>query len=70
MPCILYTFDQVLRNNTSHVRKIIFDILAPFSLNTANHKLFWPLIDNIYSIRYSSDVKKPRPHKYYYIIKA
>jgi hypothetical protein len=50
------------------VRDILFAISVLFSLTTSNHKLFWLLIDNIYSIRSSCNIKKPQPHKYYYII--
>jgi hypothetical protein len=32
-------------------RQLIFDLPIPFSLSTANWKLIWPLIDNVYSIQ-------------------
>jgi hypothetical protein len=57
-------------------RNILFALPVPFSLSTANYKLFWPLIDNVYSIRQSRDiaafrsrVNPNRPaHKYHYVI--
>ncbi len=42
--------------DTSHVRNILFTLPMPFSLNIANQKQFWPLINNTYSIRHSKDV--------------
>jgi hypothetical protein len=35
----------------SHMRQLLFDLPLSFSLNTANYKLFWPLIDSVYVIR-------------------
>ena len=57
-------------------RNILFTLPVPFSLNTANYKLFWPLIDNVYSLRKSRDVPANmsraypnRPaHKHHYVI--
>jgi hypothetical protein len=40
----------------THVRYILFDLPIPFSLTRANHELFWPFIDNTYSIRKSRDI--------------
>ena len=41
----------LLSYNTAHVRKLLFDLLIPFSLSRTNYKLFWPLIDNVYLFR-------------------
>jgi hypothetical protein len=59
---------QSLPCDTGHMRNILFALSAPLSLTIANQRLFWPLIDNVYSIRNSRDVKKPQPHKYRYVI--
>ena len=40
-----------LPRDTAHVRQLLFNLPLPFSLNRANYDLFWPLIDNVYSIR-------------------
>jgi hypothetical protein len=42
--------------NTSHMRYILFTLPLPFSLSVADHERFWPLIDNVYSIRKSRDI--------------
>lgn len=42
---------QALPRDTAQLRNILFTLPLPFSLNIANYKLFWPLIDNVYSIR-------------------
>lgn len=34
----------------------LFDLPLPFLLNRANYDLFWPLIDNLYSIRVTRHV--------------
>jgi MULE transposase domain len=64
---------SALPGDTYHVRHILFNLPMPFSLSQANHKLFWPLIDNVYSIRTSNDVnfrkKDSRPaHVRHYVI--
>ena len=41
----------LLPRDTAHVRKLLFDLPIPFSLSRTNYKLFWPLIDNVYSFR-------------------
>ena len=57
MPTLyLRTFDTMdvlssLPRDTAHVRQLLFNLPLPFSLNRANYDLFWPLIDNVYSIR-------------------
>jgi hypothetical protein len=45
-----------LPRDTGHMRYILFTLPLPFSLSAANHKRFWPLIDNVYSIWMSRDV--------------
>ena len=45
-----------LPDDVSHVRHLLFALPLPFSLSRANHELFWPLIDNAYSIRASNNV--------------
>jgi len=47
---------SALPRDTDHVRHLLFILPLPFSLSRANHKLFWPLIDNVYSIQTSKDV--------------
>jgi hypothetical protein len=59
---------ELLPRDISHVRNILFAISAPFSLSIANYRLFWPLVDNVYSIRNSRDQKNPQPHKRTYMI--
>jgi hypothetical protein len=45
-----------LPRDTGHMRHILFTLPLPFSLSAANHERFWPLIDNVYSIRRSRDI--------------
>ena len=66
---------EALPRDTESIRNIIFTLPIPFSLSIANYKLFWPLVDNIYSIRFSRDIPPKsydgllRPvHKYHYVI--
>jgi len=33
------------------MRKLLFDLLIPFSLSITNYKLFWLLINNVHVIR-------------------
>ena len=47
---------SALPRDIDHVRQLLFALPVPFSLSKADHKLFWPLIDNTYSIRTSNDV--------------
>jgi hypothetical protein len=47
---------QALSRNVNKVRNILFALLLPFSLTSANYTPFWPLIDNVYSIRKLRDV--------------
>jgi len=51
--------------DTAYVRQILFDLPLPFSLSRANYDLFWPLIDNVYSIRMS---RTSRDSTYHYVI--
>ena len=67
---------QALPRDLGPTRNILFTLPVPFSLNIANYRLFWPLIDNVYSIRWSRDVRANgsraypnRPaHKHHYVI--
>ena len=64
---------SALPRDVDHVRHILFTLPMLFSLSTANHELFWPLIDNAYSIRKSYNVgfrkRDVRPaHKRYEVI--
>ena len=59
---------QTLPRDTAHVRNILFTLPLPFSLNKANYKLFWPLIDNVYSIRTSREATRASDHIYHYVI--
>ena len=59
---------QSLPRDTAKVRNILFLLPMPFSLNTANYKLFWSLIDNVYSIRRTRDPTIRRPYQYRYVI--
>jgi hypothetical protein len=59
--------------DTDYVRQLLFTLPLPFSLSIANHMQFWPLIDNVYSIRKEYDVgvckRDSRPaHKRYDVI--
>ena len=47
---------SALPRDINHVRHILFTLPMPFSLSQANHELFWPFIDNAYSIRSTNDV--------------
>jgi hypothetical protein len=65
-------FSALLRD-IDHVRYTLFTLLMPFSLSRANHKLFWPFIDNVYSIRMLCSVNSRkrdlRPiHQYNHVI--
>jgi hypothetical protein len=51
---------QDLPRDIESIRNILFTLPLPFSLNSANYRLLWPLIDNVYSIRISRDVKPIR----------
>ena len=58
-----------LPRDTSHMRELLFALPIPFSLNLANYKLFWPLVDNIYSIRISRPYTSGSgDYKYHYVI--
>jgi len=58
-----------LPRDTHHVRQLLFDLPLPFSLSRANYDLFWPLIDNVYSIRNTRHATKlSRDYKYHYVI--
>ena len=35
----------------SHMRQSLFNLSLPLRLSTANFKLYWPIIDNVYVIR-------------------
>jgi hypothetical protein len=60
---------QALPRDTAKLRNILFTLPIPFSLNIANYKLLWPLIDNVYSIRYSREVTRSTiPYRYHYTI--
>ena len=59
---------QALPRDTAKLRNILFTLPLPFSLNTANYKLFWPLIDNVYSIRSSRDTNRLSNYRYHYVI--
>jgi hypothetical protein len=47
---------SALPRDIDHIHHILFTLPMPFSLSIANHKLFWPLINNAYSIRKLYDV--------------
>ena len=53
---------NTLPRDVSHMRQLLFDLPLPFSLSIANYKLFWPLIDNVYSIRNSKHVTNISGH--------
>ena len=62
-----------LPSDISHVRQLLFTLPLPFSLSRANHKQFWPFIDNAYLIRTSNHVtfrkRDARPaHVRHYVI--
>jgi hypothetical protein len=59
---------QALPRDTAHVREILFTLPLPFSLSTTNYQLFWPLIDNVYSILVSRGCTRPNNYRYYYVI--
>ena len=60
---------QALPRDTAQLRNILFILPIPFSLNTVNYKLFWPLIDNVYFIRNTRDVTRSSVlYRYYYIV--
>jgi hypothetical protein len=67
---------QALPRDLESTRNILFTLPLPFSLNIANYRLFWPLIDNVYLIRKSRDVQANRSranpnrpaHKHHYVI--
>ena len=60
---------QISPSNTSHMRELLFVLPMTFSLNLANYKLFWPLVDNIYSIRTSRPYTSGSgDYKYHYVI--
>lgn len=58
LPLPRFTMDvlSALPHDIDHVRQTLFTLPLPFSLNTANHELFWSLINNIYSIRQSDTI--------------
>ena len=59
----------LLPRDTAHVRKLLFDLPIPFSLSRTNYKLFWPLIDNVYSIRTTKHVSTSlRAYDRHYVI--
>jgi hypothetical protein len=47
---------SALPYDIGHVRQMLFTLPLPFSLSIANQELFWPLINNAYSIRHSENV--------------
>jgi hypothetical protein len=53
---------QALPRDTAKLRNILFTLPLPFSLNIADYKLFWSMVDNVYSIRKSRVVTRPRDH--------
>lgn len=58
-----------LPRDTAYIRQLLFDLPLPFSLSRANYNLFWPLIDNIYSIRTTSHVtSQSRDNTRHYVI--
>ena len=58
-----------LPRDNSHMRELLFVLPMTFSLNLANYKLFWPLVDNIYSIRTSRPYTSGSgDYKYHYVI--
>ena len=58
-----------LPRDTRHVRQLLFDLPLPFSLSRANYDVFWPLIDNVYSIRtLRRTTSISRDFTYYYVI--
>ncbi|TAQ84793.1 hypothetical protein B7494_g6880 [Chlorociboria aeruginascens] len=59
---------QALPRDTPLIRDILFKLPLPFSLNIANYKLFWPLIDNVYSIRRSRHSTLSCDYNYHYVI--
>ena len=58
-----------LPRDTSHMHELLFVLPILFSLNLANYKLFWPLVNNIYSIQKSrSYAIRSGDYKYHYVI--
>ncbi|KAH8811873.1 hypothetical protein F5884DRAFT_293264 [Xylogone sp. PMI_703] len=51
----------------SRMREIFFDLPIPFSLSMADHKLFWPLMDDMYSCTDSHPVTKGPALNFHYI---
>jgi hypothetical protein len=53
-----FTFKHLttLPRDPDHVFQSLFTSPVPFSVSVPNHEQFWPLIDNIYSIRAANDV--------------
>ena len=58
-----------LPRDVGYIRQLLFDLPLPFSLNTANYKLFWPLIDNVYFIRTTKHMStSSRAYNRHYVI--
>jgi len=47
--------------DTRDMRHLLFTLPLPFSLSAANHKRFWPLIDNVYLITKTRDIPDRQP---------
>jgi hypothetical protein len=45
-----------LPRDVEFVQNIFFTLPLPFSLTLANHNTYWPLVDNVYSLKNSRDV--------------
>ena len=41
---------STLPRDTANTRQLLFTLPLPFSLSRSNYELFWPLVDNVYSI--------------------
>lgn len=49
-----------------YMRSLLFNLPLPFSLTLATHDIFWPFVDNIYSITKTRQVTAG--HTVYYVI--
>ncbi len=48
---------STLPRDTANTRQLLFTLPLPFSLSRANYELFWPLVDNVYSIHKTRHVQ-------------
>ena len=58
---------QALPRDIQKQRQLLFSLPLPFSLSTTNYKLFWPLIDNVYSIHKTVHVTNHVLHSRHYV---